>query len=599
MILNRVRRSAGLVRRAAREPARRGRLGWDLLAAWRPVPPPAGTAALGRLPDDTAVAAPRRELRAVVACEPTLAAALAFEWCQTPVSPSTWGEALRAAPDVVLLTTEALRLGWDAAAVRALVTAAGATGGVVLVWDTADVDCVAALAPCLTDVTSVWTVDPRRRDAWRAALPGAGVEVLPHGVQPRLYAPTGGDGSVRAAEVGLLVAGPTPPGEEVQPALKAAQALGLAVYGKKADVVAAYTRALTSRIAGRADERTLRAAYRSASAWLVPSVRPDDPLPAQVLQLAASRTPFVTGRNDAVAAAFGDLAPGSSAGDAAEEARSLYAYVRQPELRDRTGVLLQRAVLSAHTVGHRLDALLAGTRFATPRGARTVSAVVPTNRPGQLDHVLSFVGRQDHPAVQLVLVLHGIEEEASLAARAKDAGIDELVVVSAPAELTLGACMNLGVDAADGELIAKMDDDNLYGRAYLTDLVHAFDYTDAGVVGKLAHYVHLTASGAVLLRGAEHENRYVRLVQGGSMLMDGDLARQARFQDVPRAVDTTFLDKVGAQGVRVYSADRFNYVSVRRADPSSHTWPVSDLEIILTRDARLCFYGDPSAHVDV
>jgi hypothetical protein len=144
-----------------------------------------------------------------------------------------------------------------------------------------------------------------------------------------------------------------------------------------------------------------------------------------------------------------------------------------------------------------------------------------------------------------------------------------------------------------------MDDDNIYGAAYLTDLVNAFSFTDAGVVGKWAHYVHLTSTGAVLLRAAQHEHRYVRLVQGGSMVMDGDLVRQARFEDVPRAVDTTFLDKVGALGVHVYSADRFNYVSVRRSDASSHTWKVTDLEMLVASDAKLCFYGDPTAHIDV
>jgi len=40
-------------------------------------------------------------------------------------------------------------------------------------------------------------------------------------------------------------------------------------------------------------------------------------------------------------------------------------------------------------------------------------------------------------------------------------------------------------------------------------------------------------------------------------------------------VDTAFLRRCDELGLRVYSADRWNFVSVRRADPSDHTWPAT------------------------
>jgi Glycosyl transferase family 2 len=158
--------------------------------------------------------------------------------------------------------------------------------------------------------------------------------------------------------------------------------------------------------------------------------------------------------------------------------------------------------------------------------------------------------------------------------------------------------MNLGVDAADGDLIAKMDDDNVYGRHYLRDLVRAFDYTDAEVVGKWAHLVYLEGSGATVLRFPHAEHRYTNLVQGGTLVVRRDTAVAVRFADLPRRVDTTFLDAVRARGGTVYSADRFNFVSIRRADPSSHTWTISEREI-LSRASRLMFYGEPFVHAEV
>jgi glycosyltransferase involved in cell wall biosynthesis len=198
-----------------------------------------------------------------------------------------------------------------------------------------------------------------------------------------------------------------------------------------------------------------------------------------------------------------------------------------------------------------------------------------------------------------VLVQHGFEvSESDLTRRAKETGVDELVVRAAGAAVTLGRCMNLGLEAADGEFVAKMDDDNWYGPNYLRDLVRAFSYTDAEVVGKWAHLVHLQGSGATLLRFPEAEHRYVKLVQGGTIVARRSTARQLQFDDLPRRVDTTFLERVTVAGGKVYSSDRFNFVSVRRADADGHTWKITEEQMLAGR-ADLLFYGEPYAHAEV
>jgi hypothetical protein len=143
-----------------------------------------------------------------------------------------------------------------------------------------------------------------------------------------------------------------------------------------------------------------------------------------------------------------------------------------------------------------------------------------------------------------------------------------------------------------------MDDDNWYGPHYLSDLVRAFSWTDAQVVGKWAHYVHLQRSNATLLRFPEAEHRYVNLVQGGTIVAPRSVLRDCPMEDLPRAVDTTFLEKVRRSGGMVYSADRFNFVSVRSGASNGHTWSISD-EDLLVRKSSLLFYGAPHAHAEV
>ena len=68
-------------------------------------------------------------------------------------------------------------------------------------------------------------------------------------------------------------------------------------------------------------------------------------------------------------------------------------------------------------------------------------------------------------------------------------------VLHAPSTQSLGACLNQLVAAASGEVVAKMDDDDLYGPHYLSDQLHALDYSGAALVGKQAHHMYLEAPG--------------------------------------------------------------------------------------------------------
>ena len=216
--------------------------------------------------------------------------------------------------------------------------------------------------------------------------------------------------------------------------------------------------------------------------------------------------------------------------------------------------------------------------------------------------MLTCVASQAHAqagGVELVLVSHGLPVRAAeIDARARDRGIEHITVIAADSSLPLGSCLNLGLAASGGEFIAKIDDDNFYGRHYLSDLLAVFDYTDAGITGKWAHYVWLESTDAVVLRFAAAEHTYQRLVQGGSMVFKSDVAHGLRFADLPRGVDTDILDRARAAGVRTYSADRFNYVSIRGVDRHEHTWTIED-SALMNRSGKVVFFGDPRSHVEV
>jgi hypothetical protein len=500
-------------------------------------------------------------------------------------------------------------------------------GGSVAGWEDHPVDLetlVEGLAEAAVPV-AVWaTAGPIRDVGWlgRAAvlaastpalvneletITGRQVDLLEPAAQPRLHRPAGPPHARHAAT--LVVDGSTDSAatrslaELVVPAIKPMPAANVFVQGvgQPADGLLALQGTLGRDVEQRewpvvADELADHRVAVDLSALSTDA-------PWTSMAIAASGTPLVgiDGLSRSLPADIAALVPEVS--DARHLRRELVARIEQTELVAREGHRLQRAVLASHTAAHRARAIVADAGL-TPQAARAqqsipVSAIIPTNRAHQLDNILANLGRQSHSDRELVLVLHGLEiDHSELKRRAVESGVDNLVVVDADGSLTLGACMNLGVDAASGRYIAKMDDDNFYGAHYLGDLLDAFSYTDAGIVGKWCHYVWLRSTDAVILRYPESEHRPERRIQGGSMLFDGDVARSLRFSDIPRAVDSDILDRATAEGVTIYSADRFNFVSIRGRDRHTHTWTVAD-STFMTKTGRLQFFGDPRPHVSV
>src|SRR5690625_2902858 len=128
----------------------------------------------------------------------------------------------------------------------------------------------------------------------------------------------------------------------------------------------------------------------------------------------------------------------------------------------------------------------------------------------------------------------------------------------APGVCSVGACLNAAVERGEGQVCAKMADDDLYGEFYLHDLLRAREFSGADVVGKHAHYMHLAGTDATLLRFPWMEHRFTDRVMGPTTTGGREVFRTHPFADVSRGEDTGFLAAVSEAGGRVYSADRFN-----------------------------------------
>jgi glycosyltransferase involved in cell wall biosynthesis len=283
------------------------------------------------------------------------------------------------------------------------------------------------------------------------------------------------------------------------------------------------------------------------------------------LRLAARGIVVVAPAGGAVDRALGDVAVTAAPADLAARARGVAG---DPVTRERTSVRQRRHVLRHHTIDDRARQLLAaaGVHLRPPP---RVSVLLATRRPDQVAPALAAVVGQRWDDLEVQLVVHGFEVDATQL----EAGGRRLEVHHVPADRPLGEVLNVGLDAATGELIAKMDDDDLYGTGHLADLAVALRYSGAEVVGRWANLTHLVDDDVTVDPHRDRQERWAHHLPGATMLIHGHVLRRLRWRHVPHGVDRELVRAIHADGGRTYATHRYGFVRRRHGD---HTFARGD-----------------------
>jgi len=259
----------------------------------------------------------------------------------------------------------------------------------------------------------------------------------------------------------------------------------------------------------------------------------------------------------------------------------LEELLENKELRDRLAHLGLRKVMKEHTYEKRLDYILNTMGIAKGKSGakeRGVSIIISTNKLEYMDNIFANYDRQEYEDKELIIILNN--DRLNLGEwREKVKSHPDVTVYQIDEKETLGVCLNYGIEKAKFNYISKFDDDNYYGPAFLEDLMNAFEYTDADIVGKCAGYIYFENGDILALYGEAREHCYTHFVLGSAIIIKREV-----FDRVPWPTDriwgsdTEFLRQSVKNGFKIYSADRFNYVYVRRSSQENHTWKVKDEE---------------------
>ncbi|WP_159081560.1 glycosyltransferase [Nocardioides sediminis] len=252
-----------------------------------------------------------------------------------------------------------------------------------------------------------------------------------------------------------------------------------------------------------------------------------------------------------------------------------HALEAQPDLddalaREEHSVTVRRAALLEHSTvawRGRLAARAGVRHVARPQ----VSVLLTTMRPHQLDFALRQLARQRDADFELVLATHGWEaDEAQVRAALPGR---EVVLVPRGTDTFFGYVLNDAFEAASGDVLLKVDDDDWYGPHAVVDLLLARRYSGADVVGMPSEFVHLAELGITTRRNHPTEI-FNRFVAGGTIMADREVVRSVGgFRPVRRFVDAQLLSGIEAAGGRIYRTHGLGYV-LRRLASGHHTWQV-------------------------
>ncbi|CAM4261089.1 glycosyltransferase involved in cell wall biosynthesis [Paenibacillus endophyticus] len=230
--------------------------------------------------------------------------------------------------------------------------------------------------------------------------------------------------------------------------------------------------------------------------------------------------------------------------------------------------------------------------------AEGVSMIAATVREPFLQQIFHNYDRQIWTHKELIIIVN--DNAISLAPYMQKAlDYPNVSVFRVDEGKNLGACLNYGVAQAKFNYIAKLDDDDYYSPYYLTEAMQQFSSSDADIVGKRSCYFYFPHRSKLLFRRtAVRANSRCKKIAGATIMFHRNVFEKVQFPTkVIQGSDVRFIRACLANGFRLYTTSRYNFVAFRRKDPRSHTWKVNDYQLLSSKGAIIIRTTNFNKHI--
>ena len=86
--------------------------------------------------------------------------------------------------------------------------------------------------------------------------------------------------------------------------------------------------------------------------------------------------------------------------------------------------------------------------------------------------------------------------------------------------------------------------------------------------------------GCIYRRYPKSAHKFQNLVLGPTLMMKKEVFERMQFRDVGLGEDTNFLRDAAKLKMRIYAADPFNFMYIRRASGDFHSWNPEQDELL-------------------
>lgn len=243
---------------------------------------------------------------------------------------------------------------------------------------------------------------------------------------------------------------------------------------------------------------------------------------------------------------------------------------RTRELASRRQIRLVHELVSPRAVLDRLFDREGRPGFPPP----SVSVNVATARPAMIDHWARLLAAQEYPNFEVVACLHGDAFTADDEHRARDLLGQRLTVHRVPEAYTLGDVLNTAARRSSGSLLVKWDDDDLYDRSHIADLVRAREWSAATLVGKAAEFAYLKELDITVRRIKSSTEQFSPTICGATLSIGkSDLEELGGWRRSRRRVDSLLIEDVRSAGGSTYRTSGLGFVMLRAGGVGhEHTW---------------------------
>ena len=199
-----------------------------------------------------------------------------------------------------------------------------------------------------------------------------------------------------------------------------------------------------------------------------------------------------------------------------------------------------------------------------------VSIITSTIKPQFMGNVFKNYARQKWKKKELIIILNKNDMDLNRwkqeAEKYKNASVYQV-----SEDMTLGECLNYGIDQSQHRYVAKFDDDDYYAEDYLTQAIKTFEKTKAAIVGKRTIYMFFEKEKILTICSTGVENQWTKkILKGGTLVLDKTYYPTIKFPHLNLGEDVGIQRLCIEKGLKMYATDRRHFSCVRH-DDAIHT----------------------------